>query len=266
MKQFAGNYFSADWTAGVRNFGSNCWNKKVTNNGQKCTDGSCPWCGTGSCCRKGRSGGSGDGRCNGRIGGNGYHACVMKPSAYAKFSSCRTGLLHNQANCWNRCGKIQGPCTWCGTGSCCKKGHTDKSRGCDGSFGGNGYHACALPTASFPLQTDGSPKDVNWNGFRYSNSGRNTGPWMGCITEAKMIALYNMLYAQLKNCVIGNQGEQDTQLVEQRAQFQNSSTSAEQLLTKAKPRVDDLLALMDMSLTDRSADKLETKTGGWACR
>ena len=29
-------------------------------------------------------------------------------------------------------------------GYCCRKGYHDTSHGCDGSFGGDGIHACAL--------------------------------------------------------------------------------------------------------------------------
>merc|ERR1712223_387146 len=46
-------------------------------------------------------------------------------------------------DCWSGCKGIQGQCSWCGTkGYCCKKG--ERGNGCDGYFGGNGHHICAL--------------------------------------------------------------------------------------------------------------------------
>ena len=48
-------------------------------------------------------------------------------------------------NCLNNCNGQQGACDWCGSkGFCCKKGFTDTSNGCDGTFGGQGVHECAL--------------------------------------------------------------------------------------------------------------------------
>ena len=55
-------------------------------------------------------------------------------------------LLNEGKDCWHHCDSKQGPCSWCGLrGMCCtsKLGWTDRSNGCDGTFGGNAYHACA---------------------------------------------------------------------------------------------------------------------------
>ena len=51
-------------------------------------------------------------------------------------------------NCWQQCGGKQGRCSWCGThGLCCTKtpGWTNMANGCDGTFGGETAHECALP-------------------------------------------------------------------------------------------------------------------------
>ena len=45
-------------------------------------------------------------------------------------------------DCWTPCNKQQGQCEYCGTGLCCRKEWGDRSRGCDGSIGGDGYHTC----------------------------------------------------------------------------------------------------------------------------
>ena len=50
-------------------------------------------------------------------------------------------------DCWGKCYQSQGPCSWCGPeGYCCtrKTGWKDFSSGCDGSFGGDKRHECAL--------------------------------------------------------------------------------------------------------------------------
>ena len=54
----------------------------------------------------------------------------------------KDGLLNAGINCWYSCSHLSGPCAFCGTGLCCRKGGSDKSNGCDGSIGGNGIHAC----------------------------------------------------------------------------------------------------------------------------
>ena len=58
--------------------------------------------------------------------------------------------LENEGkDCWIECHGLQGPCAWCGSkGFCCTKktDWTDTSNGCDGSFGGETRHECALPS------------------------------------------------------------------------------------------------------------------------
>ena len=45
--------------------------------------------------------------------------------------------------CFNKCGGKQGPCDFCGAGRlCCRKNHYDKTKGCDGTFGGQNQHEC----------------------------------------------------------------------------------------------------------------------------
>ena len=52
-------------------------------------------------------------------------------------------LEHADENCWNICNLAEGKCTWCGTeGWCCQIGSI--GNGCDGSYGGNNIHQCAL--------------------------------------------------------------------------------------------------------------------------
>jgi len=60
------------------------------------------------------------------------------------FYSLGKDVLRNTGTaCWNECGKQQGPCSFCGTGSCCRKGWHDTSNGCDGSSGIDGRgHVC----------------------------------------------------------------------------------------------------------------------------
>ena len=51
--------------------------------------------------------------------------------------------------CWDQCGGVQGPCSFCGIGYCCRNDAfwDDTSNGCDGSTGipGRWGHVCALP-------------------------------------------------------------------------------------------------------------------------
>jgi len=56
-------------------------------------------------------------------------------------------LENTGKDCWRKCNRQQGPCDWCGSkGFCCTKkdNWTDTSFGCDGSFGGETRHECAL--------------------------------------------------------------------------------------------------------------------------
>ena len=56
-------------------------------------------------------------------------------------------------DCWTRCNETQGQCDWCGdqVGYCCKKSEKSADGGCDGTFGGNNYYACALHPGNFNL-------------------------------------------------------------------------------------------------------------------
>ena len=56
------------------------------------------------------------------------------------------GIKNTYKVCWWKCNKKQGPCDWCGTGMCCKKGET--GNGCDGTFGGESDHRCSMPSPS----------------------------------------------------------------------------------------------------------------------
>ena len=50
-------------------------------------------------------------------------------------------INHEGIQCWGKCNRKQGPCSWCGTkGMCCRKNW--KGNGCDGSIGGRRRHEC----------------------------------------------------------------------------------------------------------------------------
>ena len=55
-------------------------------------------------------------------------------------------LMNTGKDCWSYCNGQQGPCSWCGSeGMCCtQKSGYPASNGCDGSFGGQTMHECAL--------------------------------------------------------------------------------------------------------------------------
>ena len=67
----------------------------------------------------------------------------------------RKELLNAGKDCWGGCGRRQGPCEWCGSGLCCRKGWWDTRNGCDGSIGENGKgHVCAPGiTLTFSIQS-----------------------------------------------------------------------------------------------------------------
>ena len=53
-----------------------------------------------------------------------------------------SGLNNSGKDCWTNCQDQQGPCSWCGTGLCCRYGWPDQSNGCAG-LGINGLgHVC----------------------------------------------------------------------------------------------------------------------------
>ena len=54
--------------------------------------------------------------------------------------------MNTGKDCWSYCNGQQGPCSWCGSeGMCCtQKSGYPASNGCDGSFGGQTMHECAL--------------------------------------------------------------------------------------------------------------------------
>jgi hypothetical protein len=129
------------------NQGKGCWS------GCRRKQGPCTWCGSeGSCCRLGwrdkRNG------CDGSFGiPRKGHVCVSN-AACSSFTSAKScpdlrcvwssgacqspsslGVKNYGKGCWWGCGRKQGPCNWCGTGSCCRFGWRDKRNGCDGTLG-----------------------------------------------------------------------------------------------------------------------------------
>merc|ERR1719433_550669 len=90
----------------VKHLGKNCWWKCGKRNGR------CSWCGangTGMCCRQRYRGGG----CDGTVGEKRHHACVA------------TSFVNLGKNCWSKCGRRTGSCSWCGAnnaGMCCRRG------------------------------------------------------------------------------------------------------------------------------------------------
>eukprot|EP00397_Hematodinium_sp_SG-2012_P005052 GEMP01005069.1.p1 GENE.GEMP01005069.1~~GEMP01005069.1.p1 ORF type:complete len:547 (-),score=58.01 GEMP01005069.1:2409-4049(-) len=51
-------------------------------------------------------------------------------------------LLKENESCWNHCHNRSGPCTWCGSGKCCRKGYTLGDGVCLPGEGGDSQHIC----------------------------------------------------------------------------------------------------------------------------
>jgi len=136
-------FSEANCCAALENGGKDCWS------GCSKTQGKCDWCGAdGWCCRKNWIGNG----CDGKIGGNWGHQCVLKPTD--------AGLENQGKDCWNGCNYKQGKCDWCGTdGWCCRKGWV--GNGCDGNVGGSNGHQCQLNPGYEGLKNGG--KDC-WSG------------------------------------------------------------------------------------------------------
>ena len=64
-------------------------------------------------------------------------------------------ILNEGMECWSHCHNHQGPCpNWCGNyGMCCTKNPywKDRSRGCDGTFGGSWRHECVYSNVILSL-------------------------------------------------------------------------------------------------------------------
>lgn len=68
-------------------------------------------------------------------------ATTRVSSAQGKVYKKRPPGLRNGGNpCIKPCGGVQGPCTWCGSGYCCRSG--EAGLGCDGISGGAVHHEC----------------------------------------------------------------------------------------------------------------------------
>ena len=63
------------------------------------------------------------------------------------------GLVNAGQDCLTSCNGTQGKCSWCGSdGYCCRKAWPC-GNGCDGSFGGDDFHACVLkPTGKLIIK------------------------------------------------------------------------------------------------------------------
>ena len=52
------------------------------------------------------------------------------------------GVENEGKECWWKCRRKEGPCSWCGDeGMCCRQGWT--GNGCDGNVGGRHNHQCS---------------------------------------------------------------------------------------------------------------------------
>jgi len=75
--------------------------------------------------------------------------------------------------CWFQCSKRQGPCSFCGSGYCCRRGFADTSNGCDPTIGTNPHHhlcAAAPVVTCFPTSAEfsgGTLKFKNCSGCSY---------------------------------------------------------------------------------------------------
>ena len=57
------------------------------------------------------------------------------------------GVKNTKKDCWKKCRKSNGACSWCGPrGACCKKGGAWAYGGCDGKLGGDKRHECVPRT------------------------------------------------------------------------------------------------------------------------
>ena len=75
------------------------------------------------------------------------HCDFQKPvAAYASESNVYiqiAGSLQNpHEECLDHCSQQSGPCQWCGSGKCCKKGHNGGENGCGMNEGGEDSHVC----------------------------------------------------------------------------------------------------------------------------
>ena len=66
-------------------------------------------------------------------------SATLPPSI--SFSGGQTFLMHKGEDCWKDCGK-SGPCSWCGTGKCCRQGYNGGENGCAVDEGGQDKHVC----------------------------------------------------------------------------------------------------------------------------
>merc|ERR1739844_183165 len=80
-----------------------------------------------------------------------------------------TGVENGGKECWWKCRRKEGPCSWCGDeGMCCRQGWT--GNGCDGNVGGPHNHQCSKAPEDTATDTDSS-SDVK-------NEGKDC--WRGC--------------------------------------------------------------------------------------
>jgi len=147
--------------------GEDCW--------KDCgKSGPCSWCGTGKCCRQGYNGG--ENGCAVDEGGQDKHVCISAsqqtrnealatapPSAASatlppsiSFSGGQTFLMHKGEDCWKDCGK-SGPCSWCGTGKCCRQGYNGGENGCAVDEGGQDKHVCISASQHASTKAPGTP-------------------------------------------------------------------------------------------------------------
>ena len=123
--------------AGLLNAGLDCWSECNSQSGP------CLWCGTGSCCRRDRSGCVSGGP-------EEVHVCIA------------SGLLNEGEECWGpeRCNNQAGPCWWCGSGKCCRKDSDDVDAGCFPGQGGEDAHVCVASAVNDDCATAAEVSDI----------------------------------------------------------------------------------------------------------
>jgi hypothetical protein len=121
---------------GLVNGGKPCW----SNCGDR--SGTCSFCGTGKCCRKGFKP---SGNCKDDEGGDENHVCVptieKRKKADEIFDSNVVNAKNENKNCWSECGEKAGSCSFCGTGKCCMQ-HFEPAGDCLPTEGGITSHVC----------------------------------------------------------------------------------------------------------------------------
>ena len=120
-------------------------------------------------------------------GGADLHVKYSGPDTDGKLTLLSTnGVLHIGQDCWGGCNAKQGPCSWCGTGRCCRYGWDDTSNGCDGQLGIEGLgHVCVRSPETKKDDEDDGETASEWQdckalGGTKGNDGGKNGQALCC--------------------------------------------------------------------------------------